>query len=258
MAVLPRPGEKLPDLTNGEHDTKLSVGGRAGERRAAETGAIIRLREGLALTEPASAEMTFHWLRKGALALSGQFPDGRRRLSAFAYPGDVFNLATLRLLPTPACVALLPSEVKRMRLPELMAQEESRDTVIQNLLRGLEAFEARLQINGAALARLSGDERLATFLVEQAHFLGRWSGGTVDIPLPMSRENTADYTGLNPDTLSRLMSRLREQKIVVLDGRSRVVIRDWPGLCAATPLSAALVSLPSLNRPRPEGFGALT
>jgi CRP-like cAMP-binding protein len=59
----------------------------------------------------------------------------------------------------------------------------------------------------------------------------------------MLRADIADYLGLNPDTLSRIMSDFQQQGLLTTQGRHVLHILDWRGLCERSPLSAAMLQL---------------
>jgi len=50
--------------------------------------------------------------------------------------------------------------------------------------------------------------------------------GPVVIDLPLTREAMADYLGLTLETVSRQMSALKGENIIVLDGKRRVQVPD--------------------------------
>jgi Crp-like helix-turn-helix domain len=77
----------------------------------------------------------------------------------------------------------------------------------------------------------------------------------VAFDIPLARTDTASYLGLNPDTLSRIMSRLRGGGIFSRDGRSQIMLRDFRALAALSPAAQALAEIhgDSIARPRRAG-----
>jgi CRP/FNR family transcriptional regulator, anaerobic regulatory protein len=61
--------------------------------------------------------------------------------------------------------------------------------------------------------------------------------------MPLSRTEIADYLGLNADTLSRTMSRLRSSGVLNHTKRNRAVLRDFRALAALSPAARALIDL---------------
>lgn len=66
----------------------------------------------------------------------------------------------------------------------------------------------------ATLGRLDSTERVILFLAEMARRQEQSSNGTSAVSLPMSREDIADYLGLNAETVSRIMSRLKKSGLI--------------------------------------------
>jgi CRP/FNR family transcriptional regulator len=64
------------------------------------------------------------------------------------------------------------------------------------------------------LGRKSAEEKVATFLVRFAHRLGRWTNSPIALRLPMTRQDMADYLGLTIETVSRTLTRLRQEGVI--------------------------------------------
>ena len=59
--------------------------------------------------------------------------------------------------------------------------------------------------------------------------------------MPFDRKDIAFYLGLNPDTLSRIMSRFKTAGLIVQPERSRAVVRDLSALAARSPAARSLI-----------------
>ncbi|PPD29068.1 MAG: hypothetical protein CTY20_07515 [Hyphomicrobium sp.] len=57
---------------------------------------------------------------------------------------------------------------------------------------------------------------------------------------PLSRDDIADYLALDPDTLSRLFSRLKAKRMIATS-QGRATAADWEALCRLSPLSGPMV-----------------
>jgi len=82
------------------------------------------------------------------------------------------------------------------------------------------------------LGRKTATERLATFLIVLA------GGGRDLVRLPMSRSDIADYLGLTKETVSRVLSAFRRDRLIRLRAIDVVEILEREGLedvarCAA-------------------------
>jgi DNA-binding transcriptional regulator YhcF (GntR family) len=81
-------------------------------------------------------------------------------------------------------------------------------------------------------------------LVELALRTGESSpGGGAAFDLPFNRKDIADYLGLNPDTLSRIMSRLKAAGLISQSERHRAVVHDFGALAARSPAARALIEV---------------
>ena len=103
---------------------------------------------------------------------------------------------------------------------------------------------ARYAIHTAVLGQFSSEQRVATVLTELAMLTGTSppAGGIV-IDMPFRRNDLADYLGLNPDTLSRIVARLRRDGILGHSARSRALVRDFRALARLTPAARSLAEI---------------
>jgi len=109
----------------------------------------------------------------------------------------------------------------------------------------------RLALHAATLGQFDCEQRVATLLVELALHTGVNSpGGVVAFDLPFNRKDIADYLGLNPDTLSRIMSRLKTAGLIGHSKRNRAVVRDFPALASRSPAARSLIEISGARRGR--------
>ena len=140
-------------------------------------------------------------------------PDGRRQIVVFHLPGDVFGLDETGSRRSMAKEAVTQTEllVVKRRAVEHLAM---RDTWIGRQLRRLLARnleQAREHI--LLLGRKTATERVRDFLAE----MDRRLPAEVD-RLPMSRLDIADYLGVTIETVSRTISQLKAEGVVVRPG----------------------------------------
>lgn len=96
----------------------------------------------------------------------------------------------------------------------------------------LEIVSARLSEAHETIHQLSAapiESRLAATLLRLAGKLGEAQSEGVLIQLPLSRQDLADMTGATVETISRIMSQFRKQKLID-SGRRWVAITDRAGL----------------------------
>lgn len=93
------------------------------------------------------------------------------------------------------------------------------------------------------LGRKTAREKIASFLSILARRNSGAMGGTpgVDVrfDLPLTREAISEYLGLTLETVSRQMSSLKRDAIIVLDGKRRILVPDFDALLDETGDDAA-------------------
>jgi len=94
-------------------------------------------------------------------------------------------------------------------------------------------------------------------LVELALRTGVSSPSGVAFELPFNRKDIADYLGLNPDTLSRIMSRLKTAGLIGHSEPNRAVVRDFAALAARSPAARSLLEISGRCRIEPALAGAV-
>lgn len=135
----------------------------------------------------------------GAVRTVRHSREGRRQVGAFYYPGDLFGLSGNDEHDYTA-EAICPTRI--------MTFERSTgdgEATVAAALCELERAHAHL----AMLGRRSAEEKVASFLVDMARH------GASDLStLPMSRQDMADYLGLALETVSRALSRFKDEGLV--------------------------------------------
>lgn len=194
------------------------MGGIAHPRRL-EAGAQL-IQEG----EPADDVFT---LTEGMLKLYKLMPDGRRQITGFMVPGDFIGLAYGRSYVYSA-EAVTVSAACRFRRVALLQKMEEHPELEHRLLSQASNELAAAQAQMLLLGRKSARERLASFLLGLAERRGQASGEA--LPLPMSRSDIADFLGLTIETVSRVFTALKKERLIELPDKHSVVLRDLAAL----------------------------
>jgi CRP/FNR family transcriptional regulator, nitrogen fixation regulation protein len=153
--------------------------------------------------------------------------DGRRQVSGFYLPGDIFGLefADEHTLSAEAISDAKVLVVKRSALNTLAG----RDRLIAQQLFALTGRELHRVQDRILLLIKNARERVASFLLEMAE---RASENNT-IELPMSRQDIADYLGLTIETVCRTLSALETASAIEVSASSRrIVLRDRAALAA--------------------------
>jgi CRP/FNR family transcriptional regulator len=181
-------------------------------------------------------------VRSGLLVLQTLAPDQRRRLLTLYYPGDIFAPAVAPSLPGTVLSALAASDVWRLPAPAFEALLAEDPALTRHVCRRLADQHARAVLHTAIVGGLTGEEMVASFLIELALRLGAPRAAGIAFEMPLSRTEMADYLALNADTLSRIMSRLKARGLFKRIGREGALVVDWDGLCALSPVAGALMA----------------
>jgi CRP/FNR family transcriptional regulator len=210
---------------------------------------ILRTRRGQALSLSYDGGPTAFIVRSGVLTLQVTLADDSRQIAAMLFPGDVFRSSFAPPCVQASLVASGIGEVWRLRLAALEKLAANDPSVQGYLDQAMAGQMARQAIHAATLGRLDCEQKVATMLLELALRTGtNAASGAVVIELPFNRKDIADYLGLNPDTLSRIMSRLKADGLIGPIERNRAVLRDLPALAARSPAARSLMEISGHKR----------
>ncbi len=203
--------------------------------RLAELAHTLIVAPGGRFIEEGDPAEHFYTITAGTTKLFKALPDGRRQITGFAGPGQFLGLAVSATYAFTA-EAVEPTRICRFSRGRLRA-----------LLGDVPALERRLldvasnelvlaQEQMLLLGRKTARERIASFLVLRADSQNLLPPGCQQrhapdmVTLPMTRSDIADYLGLTIETISRTLTRLRDEKLIDIPVRSRIVLRNPAGL----------------------------
>jgi len=235
--------EALPLTIAAASDTKEILPGAIPARLGAYA-ATLRTRRGQSVALSFEGSEAAFVVRSGALMLHVTLPGGLRQVIALYYPGDVFRTAFAPPAASAHLSAVTAGEVLRFRwsaVAELAADDPETAGYFADAVAKQTARQA---IHMAAVGQFDCQQRVATYLMELAMGTGvRAPSGAVAFEMPLRRTDMADYLGLNADTLSRTMSRLRASGLLSHPDRHHAIIRDLDALAALTPAAQSIRAL---------------
>lgn len=179
-----------------------------------------------------SAHHVFN-ITDGVVMLTRLLSDGRRQVLGFLFKGDFLGLAqgaeygcSIHALTT-VRVCRFPTSVFRRFLLQTPELEEE---LLSRASDELRAAQTHIML----LGRKTATERVASFLLYMAEREATL-GGSPDLAfLPMTRADIADYLGLTTETVSRVVSALKRQRVIQLLPHSAVRIADHAQLLNAS------------------------
>jgi len=196
---------------------------------------IERYQHGQSIYHSADPRQFWYRILTGAARKCAVTSGGTRCVVDFLFPQDLFGIGSegrhrfaAEVLSNDTAVARYPRRlVERIADSDLLVAREIREAAFQSL-RHLEARVTMLRLGRAS-------ERVSAFLLELAE---RRSGEQRDleIAIPMSRYDIADYLAMTVETVCRVLTQLRLQGIISFSSVRSVRIRDWDrleGICGA-------------------------
>jgi CRP/FNR family transcriptional regulator, anaerobic regulatory protein len=175
----------------------------------------VYFRPGRTIFSEGELASSVYGLSQGVVRLYKLLPDGRRQILAFALPGDLLGMPLARRHNFSAD-AIGEVALCRFSRDELTKFIQSS----HNMMRLLIEFEAReLEMAHDHLLLLgngSAEEKVAIFLVSWRNRLARLSVFSETVPLPMRRQDIADFLGLKLETVSRTLAKLEQRNVIRL------------------------------------------
>ncbi len=149
-------------------------------------------------------------LSQGSVRLYKNASDGRRQIVAFALPGEFLGMP---LAKSYHCSADAIDQVVLCRFPR--AGFANFIQTAPNTMRRLIDFATRELDMALGLSVLLGhasaEQRLTTFFIE---WRKRIDATSQFVPLPMLRQDIADFLGLKPETISRTLAKLEAKNVI--------------------------------------------
>ena len=150
----------------------------------------------------------------GAVMSYKELSRSRRQVIRFYFPGDLVALSGSAAHADVTIKAIAPVVVCRIGRDALRHLCRGHPELANRLLDLGDDEAAAAREHLLLLGRKSALEKLASFLVELACRTGCEGVIATEITLPMLHTDIADYLGLNPQTVSRMFTRLRTAGIV--------------------------------------------
>lgn len=174
---------------------------------------------------------------RGVATLGHTLEDGRTQMLGLLLPSDFIgrpgrSTSTYDITAvsdvTLCCFRRKPFETLLYQTPHIG------ERLLEMTMDELDAAREWMLILGRKTAR----EKIAsllTIIARRETTVGFSMGNTeITIDLPLTRESMADYLGLTLETVSRQISALKREGIIVLDGKRKVIVPDMTALMEET------------------------
>lgn len=160
---------------------------------------------------------------QGSFRLSKHLEDGRRQVTGFLFKGD---FAGVRATEASAYTAEALEDSLVCYFPHCYLQEVSAASpgVKDRLIARGQTEYHKAQDHIVLLGKKTAEERVVSFIEMLNKTIGANGSGGRETPLPMPRQDIADYLGLRLETLSRTLASLKKQGRITSLTRHSVVI----------------------------------
>ena len=173
----------------------------------------------------------------GIATLTHTLEDGRTQMVGLLLPSDFVGRpgrpraaydVTATTDVTLCCFRKKPFEDLMARTPNLAQR------LLEMTLDELDAAREWMLLLGRKTAREKIATLLAIIIRRDASLNLRGRQGALEFDLPLTREAMADYLGLTLETVSRQVSALKRDGVIVLSGKRHIVIPDLDRLMEET------------------------
>ncbi len=154
-------------------------------------------------------------LNEGVARLYKLLPDGRRQIVGFALPGDFLGLTPHERYSFSAD-AIGPAIVCRFSKSAFLSFVESKPRILRRMNEFTSRELSLAQDQMLLLGRRSAEEKVAAFVVGWRDRVEQHGMFSKTLPLPMSRQDIADFLGLTIETVSRTFTKLERNKMIVI------------------------------------------
>lgn len=193
-------------------------------------GWTLKLAPGQALFHEGDPATRVFTLTTGTLKLYKLLADGRRQVTGFLYPGDFLGISVddEHAFSAEAVESSQLCWFPRTRFDDFVEDQAAME---RELYRKAAHELAAAQQQFVLLGRKTARERIASFLLSMEGRAGRPAGGSAGlVRLPMRRSDIADYLGLTKETVSRVISTLKHDRVIRLRTLDSIEILDRDGL----------------------------
>ena len=189
-----------------------------------------KLKKGMALYRVGDTFTALYAIRLGSCKTTVLAEDGREQIAGYHMPGDIIGLDGIAD-DRHGCEAVALEDMEACVIPFDRLEDLAR--TVASLQRNLHQFLSREigrdQNVMLLLGSMRAEERLAVFLLNLSDRYRRRGYSATEFVLRMTREEIGSYLGLKLETVSRLLSRLQEEGLLQVQGRT-VKLLDLPAL----------------------------
>jgi len=193
--------------------------------RLAAVAAPRHIEKGETFIEEGQPAGDFFNITAGTAKLYKMLPDGRQQITGFAGVGHFLGLAVSDTYAFTA-EAIEPIELCRFSRPKLRTLLDDFPLLEKRLLETACNELVAAQEQMLLLGRKTARERVASFLATRRAEASLCGNHGSTITLPMTRTEIADYLGLTIETVSRTLTKFKQEGKISLPSRDEITIKD--------------------------------
>lgn len=216
---------------------------------ATESGNVVPLRHvkgprrrvhrGESLYEAGDSVHALYVVRLGVFKTFSISEDGLTQVTGFHITGDVIGLDGIDTEHHQSgVIALEDAEVFVLPFPHCMSWSLESAHKHRLMIRALAREIVRAQRIMLMLGTMRADQRVVAFLMDLSERYGRLGYSRSQLLLRMTRQDIGDFLGLKLETVSRVLSVLQREGLILVHGKS-IALLDLPGLSRAGRTSTA-------------------
>jgi CRP/FNR family transcriptional regulator, anaerobic regulatory protein len=200
-------------------------------------GECVRLRPQQRVSLPPPEKLVV--LREGVLAIDAMPAKNKLQILDFLVAGDVVTAAIVLRSPGVSLRAITSASVVSLESRAIGLDLRARD-YWDFLFAQCQKLLVRSNIHQLMIGRLETEARVASFLLILALISVRGHAPILNVSLPMSRTDIANYLVINSDTLSRTMMKFCKLGLIERAGRHTIRILNVGELRKRSPLAPLL------------------
>ena len=169
-------------------------------------------------------------LHSGLVKVVKSLENGKDRITAVLFPGELFGLESLTDASYPlTAVALRDCEICAAPREEFSTYLLTNPDIAIGMVRFLVGELKRVRTQVTDMSFKDARMKVATFILSLITSDTPHTNGTVTLTLPLSRLEISEVLELSPETISRTLGSFRREQLVTARGR-HLVIQNRAGL----------------------------
>jgi CRP/FNR family transcriptional regulator len=169
-------------------------------------------------------------LHSGLVKMVKSLENGKDRITGVLFPGELFGLEALTDVSYPiTAVALRDCEICAAPREDFATYLRTNPDIAIGMVRFLVGELERIRTQVTDMSFKDARMKVATFLLSLVTNEPTGGNGTVNLTLPLSRQEISEVLELSAETISRTLSSFRREQLVVARGR-HMVIQNRAGL----------------------------